>query len=152
MIRMLNHTGPWRRVVVNASTRCVVRLSSSSVDGHDDFQPKRKADGLEDVFKLLEKQVKDHDIMLYMKGTPAKPQCGFSLQAVRILHALGVEFDSVNVLEFPAIREGIKRFSDWPTIPQLYVKGEFVGGCDIMTQMLKDGELEKLMKEKKMLN
>jgi len=86
--------------------------------------------------------------MLYMKGTPSQPQCGFSMQVVRILNAVGVDYASVNVLEFPAIREGIKEYSDWPTIPQLYVKGEFVGGCDIVSSMFTDGELDDYLKEK----
>jgi monothiol glutaredoxin len=89
--------------------------------------------------------------MLYMKGTPSQPQCGFSMQAVRILNAVGVDFSSVNILEYPAIREGVKKYSDWPTLPQLYVSGEFVGGCDIMTEMYNDGSLEKKLKEKKLL-
>ncbi|CAE7663710.1 grx5 [Symbiodinium microadriaticum] len=89
--------------------------------------------------------------MLYMKGTPSQPQCGFSLQTVRILNAVGADFASVNVLEYQAIREGIKTFSDWPTIPQLYVNGEFIGGCDIVTTMYKDGELEKMLTELKLI-
>ena len=102
---------------------------------------------MEDALQLIDKQVKENPIVLYMKGIPSKPQCGFSLQAVRILNASGVEFQAVNVLEHGAIREAVKEYSDWPTIPQLYVKGEFVGGCDIMTSMYKDGTLEKLLKE-----
>ena len=107
---------------------------------------------MEDVLKLIDSQVKDNAVMLYMKGTPSQPQCGFSMQAVRILNAVGVDFSSVNVLEYPAIREGIKKYSDWPTIPQLYVSGDFIGGCDIMTSMFNEGQLEKLMKEKKVLD
>ena len=100
-------------------------LSSSrsfSEGSHDDFKPKTKTptDGqMDEVLGLIEKQVKENPIMLFMKGTPAQPQCGFSLQAVRILDAMGVEFSSINVLEYPAIREGVKIYSDWPTIPQL---------------------------------
>lgn len=103
------------------------------------------------IFQLIESQVKENPVILYMKGTPSQPQCGFSMQAVRILNAVGADFSSVNVLEYPAVRDGVKLYSEWPTIPQLYVKGEFVGGCDIMTSMFQDGELEKLMKEKKVL-
>ena len=106
---------------------------------------------MEEAVAMIEKQVKEHDIMLYMKGTPSQPQCGFSMQAVRILNATGVDFSSVNVLEYGAIREGVKQYSQWPTIPQLYVKGEFVGGCDIMTTMFQEGELESLMKEHNLL-
>ena len=84
---------------------------------------------------MIEEQVKKYPIMLYMKGTPRQPQCGFSGQAVRLLNAVGADFSSVNVLEFPAIRDGIKAYSDWPTIPQLYINGDFIGGCDIMTQV-----------------
>lgn len=122
-------------------------------ESHDDFKPKMKSatEGMDDVLKLIEKQVKENPVMLYMKGTPQQPQCGFSLQAVRILNAVGVDFGSVNVLQYPAIREGVKLYSEWPTIPQLYVAGEFVGGCDIMTSMYNDGELEKLLKDKKLL-
>eukprot|EP01035_Chromulina_nebulosa_P018181 gene18181-23839_t len=86
-----------------------------------------------------------------MKGTPERPQCGFSLQAVRVLKAAGADFASVNVLEYPSIREGIKAFSEWPTIPQLYIKGEFVGGADILTSMYNDGELTKLLKDKDLI-
>ena len=123
-------------------------------ESHDDFKPKKKAagpPGMDEAITLIEKQVKEHDVMLYMKGTPSMPQCGFSSQAVRILNASGVDFSSVNVLEYGAIREGVKQYSQWPTIPQLYVKGEFIGGCDIMTTMFQDGELEKLFKEHKLI-
>lgn len=128
----------------------VARFSSGS---HEDFQPKKKMmkDGLDDVVQMVGKQVKENPVMLYMKGTPQQPQCGFSLQAVRVLNAVGVDFSSVNVLEYPAIREAVKLYSDWPTIPQLYVGGEFVGGCDIVTNMYNDGSLEKLMKDKNLI-
>ncbi|CAH0483041.1 unnamed protein product [Peronospora belbahrii] len=94
---------------------------------------------------MIESHVKTYPVMLYMKGTPSSPQCGFSMQVVRILHAQGVSFDSVNVLDHPEIREGVKEYSQWPTIPQLYVNGEFVGGCDIITDMNKSGELAELL-------
>merc|ERR1719453_34036 len=125
-----------------------------SSDSHDDFKPVRKVavpEGLEDVTAMIDEQVQSNPVMLYMKGTPARPQCGFSMQAVRILNAIGVEFSSVNVLEHDLIRSEIKNYSDWPTILQLYVKGEFVGGCDIMTSMFNDGSMEELMKEKKLV-
>lgn len=128
---------------------------SVSPESHDDFKPKKKLvvpEGMDEVLKLIDGQVKANDVMLYMKGTPSQPQCGFSSQAVRILNAVGAEFSSVNVLEYNSIRDGIKVYSDWPTVPQLYVKGEFVGGCDIMTSMFTSGDLEKLMKEKKILS
>ena len=89
--------------------------------------------------------VKNNEIVLFMKGTPLFPQCGFSSRAVTILEHLGVVFESVDVLQDPEIRQGIKEYSDWPTIPQLYVKGEFVGGSDIMMEMFKSGELQQLV-------
>ncbi|MES2301035.1 MAG: Grx4 family monothiol glutaredoxin [Pseudomonadota bacterium] len=91
--------------------------------------------------------VKGNDVVLFMKGTPLFPQCGFSSKAVAILEHLGVEYSSVDVLQDMEIRSGIKAFSDWPTIPQLYVKGEFVGGSDIMMEMFQAGELQELMDE-----
>lgn len=92
--------------------------------------------------------VAQNDVLLFMKGTPLFPQCGFSSKAVAILEHIGVEFGSVDVLQDMGIRQGIKEFSDWPTIPQLYVKGEFVGGSDIMMEMFEAGELAELMRDK----
>ena len=92
--------------------------------------------------------VKGSDVLLFMKGSPLFPQCGFSSRAVAILQHLGVEFDSVDVLQDQEVRQGIKAFSDWPTIPQLYVKGEFVGGSDIMMEMYESGELSQLLAER----
>ena len=139
-----------RNVMVTAPRVMAIRPFSES---HDDFKPKKKVieQGMDEVVKLIDNQVKENAVMLYMKGTPQQPQCGFSLQAVRILNALGVDFSAVNVLEYPAIREGIKVYSDWPTLPQLYVAGEFVGGCDIMTTMYQEGQLEQLFKDKKLI-
>ena len=96
----------------------------------------------------ISKTITENDIVLFMKGTKQFPQCGFSATAVKILEALGVPFKEVNVLEDAGIRDGIKTFSNWPTIPQLYVKGEFVGGCDIMKEMYQAGELHDLICEK----
>ena len=93
--------------------------------------------------------VGDHDVVLFMKGTPLFPQCGFSSRAVAILDHCGVAYESVDVLQDQEIRQGIKAYSEWPTIPQLYVKGEFVGGSDIMMEMFEAGELKQLMDEKK---
>lgn len=99
-----------------------------------------------DVQQLIKEQVTTNPVVLYMKGTPEAPQCGFSAVTVQILRACGVgNFLSVNVLENPEIRVGIKSYANWPTIPQLYVRGEFVGGCDIMREMYEDGELQKLL-------
>ena len=100
------------------------------------------------VHKSLDEAVKANDVLLFMKGTPTFPQCGFSSTVVQMLDYLGVEYQAVNVLEDQAVREGIKTFSDWPTIPQLYVKGEFVGGCDIVKEMFEAGELRDFMSEK----
>ena len=95
--------------------------------------------------------VETHDIVLFMKGTPVFPQCGFSSVVARVLAHLQVDFESVNVLEDADIRQGIKDFSNWPTIPQLYVKGEFVGGCDIIKEMFESGELQTYLKDKGVL-
>ena len=101
-----------------------------------------------DTNERLSKIVGENDVVLFMKGTPLFPQCGFSARVVNILNTLVPKYTTVNVLSDPDIREGIKIFSDWPTIPQLYVKGEFVGGCDIVTEMFQSGELETLLAEK----
>ena len=101
----------------------------------------------EQVRTQIEGTLKKSKVVLFMKGNKHFPQCGFSAQVVQILKDVGAEFDTVNVLQDPALRDGIKEFSEWPTIPQLYVKGEFVGGCDIITEMFQNGELETLMKE-----
>jgi monothiol glutaredoxin len=100
------------------------------------------------VFAEIKSQIDANPVMLFMKGTPMFPQCGFSARVIQILKHAGVPFKSVNVLEDPEIRDGIKAFSNWPTIPQLYVKGEFVGGCDIITEMYQSGELQTLLTEK----
>ena len=91
--------------------------------------------------------IDENDVLLFMKGTPVMPQCGFSAAVVGVLSHMGIKYNSVNVLEDPEIREGIKEFSDWPTIPQLYVKKEFVGGCDIIREMHENGELTKYFNE-----
>src|SRR5262245_3200977 len=98
--------------------------------------------------KFIENEVKGNDVVLFMKGTPQFPMCGFSGQVVQILDHLGVSYKGLNVLESDELRQGIKAFSNWPTIPQLYVKGEFVGGCDIIREMFQAGELQGLLKEK----
>jgi monothiol glutaredoxin len=97
---------------------------------------------------FIENELKGNDVVLFMKGTPQFPMCGFSGQVVQILDHLGVSYKGLNVLESEELRQGIKAFSNWPTIPQLYVKGEFVGGCDIVREMFQAGELQGLLKEK----
>ncbi len=101
-----------------------------------------------DITQQIESTIKSNDIVLFMKGTKKIPQCGFSATVAQILERCGVDFRDVNVLADPALREGIKQFSNWPTIPQLYIKGEFVGGCDIAREMYQSGELQALLKEK----
>jgi monothiol glutaredoxin len=96
----------------------------------------------------IAKDVADNEVLLFMKGTPVFPQCGFSAAVVQILSELGVKFKAVDVLKDPEVRQGIKEFSNWPTIPQLYVNGEFVGGSDIMREMYQSGELQKILGEK----
>jgi monothiol glutaredoxin len=100
------------------------------------------------INEWIDSQVKSNDVVLFMKGTPTFPQCGFSGQVVQILDYLGVTYSGVNVLESDELRQGIKAFSDWPTIPQLYVKGEFVGGADIIREMFQAGELQGLFESK----
>ena len=100
------------------------------------------------AFERIESDVKSNPVVLFMKGTPVFPQCGFSARVVQVLSHLGVPFKGVNVLEDMEIRDGIKAYANWPTIPQLYVSGEFVGGCDIVMEMFQAGELQTMLKEK----
>ena len=102
---------------------------------------------MSDVFDRIRDEIGKNDVLLFMKGTPVFPQCGFSAAVVEVLSELGVKFNSVNILVDPEIRQGIKEFSQWPTIPQLYVKGEFVGGCDIIREMFESGELKPFFAE-----
>jgi monothiol glutaredoxin len=103
---------------------------------------------MSDIQTWIDNEVKSSDVVLFMKGTPTFPQCGFSSQVVQILDYLGVDYKGINVLENLDVRQGIKEYSNWPTIPQLYVKGEFVGGCDIIREMFQAGELQPLLGEK----
>ena len=96
-------------------------------------------------FERIRQDIAENDVVVYMKGTPVFPQCGFSAVVVQVMTHLGVKFKGINVLEDPGLRQGIKDFSNWPTIPQLYVKGEFVGGCDIVREMYQSGELSEMM-------
>ena len=100
------------------------------------------------VFARIQGEINENDVVLFMKGSPMMPQCGFSARVAGVLNFMGVDFKDVNVLADDAVRQGIKDFSDWPTIPQLYVKGEFVGGSDIMMEMFEAGELQQMMDEK----
>ena len=103
---------------------------------------------MSDVFDRIRDKIGKNDVLLFMKGTPVFPQCGFSAAVVDVLSQLGVKFHGVNILVDPDLRQGVKEFSQWPTIPQLYVKGEFVGGCDIIREMFQQGELTQLLDEK----
>ena len=104
-----------------------------------------------DVNKKIENLISENDVCLFMKGTADAPQCGFSMAVSNVLKHLNINFKSVNVLEDENLRQGIKDYSDWPTIPQLYVKKEFIGGCDIIKEMFEKGELKKLFEEKKII-
>jgi monothiol glutaredoxin len=99
------------------------------------------------VTERIKSDITSNDVVLYMKGSPVFPQCGFSAAVVQVLTHLGVKFKGVDVLSDPSVRQGIKEFSNWPTIPQLYVKGEFVGGCDIVREMFQTGELQELLQK-----
>jgi len=103
---------------------------------------------MSEIQAWIQNEVKSNDVVLFMKGTPTFPQCGFSSQVVQILDYLGIDYKGINVLENMDIRQGVKEYSNWPTIPQLYVKGEFVGGCDIISEMFQEGELQTFLTEK----
>ena len=100
------------------------------------------------VTERIQQDIAENDVVLYMKGTPVFPQCGFSAAVVQVLSQLGVKFKSFDVLTDPSLRQGVKEFSNWPTIPQLYVKGEFIGGCDIIREMFESGELKSLLADR----
>ena len=105
-----------------------------------------------EIKESIKKTISENDVCLFMKGTPDSPQCGFSMAVSNVLKHMNVSFKGVNVLEDENLRKGIKEFSDWPTIPQLYVKGEFIGGCDIVKEMFEKGELKKLFEDKSLLS
>ena len=104
-----------------------------------------------EIKEKIKKLINDNDVCLFMKGTPDSPQCGFSMAVSNVLKHLKVNFNGINVLEDDGLRQGIKEFSDWPTIPQLYIKGEFIGGCDIVKEMFEKGELKNLLVSKKLI-
>ena len=104
-----------------------------------------------EINKKIEELINENDVCLFMKGTPDAPQCGFSMAVSNVLKHLNVNFKGINVLEDERLRQGIKDFSDWPTIPQLYIKGEFIGGCDIVKELFEKGELTSILKEKKLI-
>ena len=106
----------------------------------------------QDVQDWIGKQVAGNDVVLFMKGTSQMPQCGFSMQVAQILGHLGVDYKDINVLDDMSVREGVKTYSNWPTVPQLYVKGEFVGGCDIVREMFQAGELQEMLNAKGVAN
>jgi monothiol glutaredoxin len=105
-----------------------------------------------EVFDRIRKDISENDIVLYMKGTAVFPQCGFSAAVVQVLNNLGLSFRDIDVLSDPSLRQGIKDFTNWPTIPQLYVKGEFIGGCDIVRELYANGELQTLLREQGLLD
>ena len=112
------------------------------------LQSKQRSKMNDQVKDLINKEIAENEICLFMKGTPDAPQCGFSMAVSNMLKILEVKYKGVNVLEDQSLREGIKEFSDWPTIPQLYIKKEFVGGCDIVKEMYENGELKKILEDK----
>lgn len=121
----------------------------STEDSHDDFKPKYKGSSSANINEQIENDVKSNRVFVYMKGVPEAPQCGFSNMACRILDAYGVQYGSRDVIADPNLREGIKKFTQWPTIPQVFIDGEFVGGSDILLDMHNKGELEKLFLQNK---
>lgn len=118
-------------------------------DMHSDFQPQVKTTPAASAVEQIQQDIKDHKVFVYMKGNPEAPMCGFSNMVCKILDAYGVEYSSRNVLTDPDIREGVKKFSEWPTIPQVYINGEFVGGSDILMGMHDSGELKKVFLDEK---
>ena len=134
------------------ASRARPALARGLADMHDDFKPQQKRTyaneaGESDVEAQIKKDIAANKVVVFMKGVPEAPQCGFSNAVVQVLQAEGVEFRGYNVLADPDLREGIKAFSAWPTIPQVYVDGEFIGGCDTTVEMYKSGELATMLKE-----
>lgn len=140
---------PCGKVFPRAETGWFSRGMSNDGDGgsHDDFRTAYKAEP-GDVHRSIREDVSENRIMVYMKGTPDAPLCGFSNVVVQVLRAHGATFGSKNVLEDPELREGIKRYTEWPTIPQVFIDGEFVGGADILISMHESGDLDKILQQK----
>eukprot|EP00531_Pseudo-nitzschia_arenysensis_P013401 CAMPEP_0116137098 /NCGR_PEP_ID=MMETSP0329-20121206/12077_1 /TAXON_ID=697910 /ORGANISM="Pseudo-nitzschia arenysensis, Strain B593" /LENGTH=186 /DNA_ID=CAMNT_0003632011 /DNA_START=62 /DNA_END=619 /DNA_ORIENTATION=- len=134
-----------------ASNRSLLlqQKTRSFSDSHDDFAPQKKnvPSEIDEAVEMIQQHVNDNPVMLYMKGNPSMPMCGFSAKIVQTLQTEGVDFASVNVLDYPSIREGVKQFASWPTIPQLYINGEFIGGNDIVSELHESGELKELLVE-----
>ena len=129
-----------------------LHLRAFSNESHSDFQTKEKAQTSTEVTEHISAWVKDNDVVVFMKGTRKMPSCGFSQYVVVLLNAYGVkDFKDVNVLADDTLRQTIKEFSNWPTIPQIYIKGQFVGGCDIMKEMHEDGSLRELLLREKII-
>jgi len=144
---MLRQTGLRARVLPRTA---LSRLAVRPLCMHDDFKPKTKSyagDDGDDVHAQIAKDVADNKVVVFMKGVPDRPQCGFSKTVTQILKAEGVPFTGFNVLADADLRNGVKTYSNWPTIPQVYIDGEFVGGCDTMMEMYKSGELRKILQE-----
>jgi monothiol glutaredoxin len=123
-------------------------MEAATTAGLADEGPAQRGSESMGIEQFIDNEVKGNDVVVFMKGTPQFPQCGFSGQVVQILDYLGVPYKGINVLESDDLRQGIKSYAQWPTIPQLYVKGEFVGGCDIIREMFQAGELQSLFKDK----
>ncbi|KAK9919169.1 hypothetical protein WJX75_009842 [Coccomyxa subellipsoidea] len=143
---LTRRASPFGHVVCRGIT---ARVPTQEDDIHEDFKPKFKAEAeprsAPSATDQIKQDITEHDVFLYMKGVPEAPQCGFSNMACRILDAYGVKFGSRNVLADPAIRDAIKEYSQWPTIPQVYIKGDFVGGSDILMGMHQSGELTEAL-------
>jgi len=132
------------RRLTPAAARPIARFRPFSDDSHDDFKPQAKAASDGSIFDEIEREIASHRVVVFMKGFPEQPMCGFSARVCRVLDYHDVDFHGVNVLRDDALREGIKQYSKWPTIPQVYLNGEFIGGCDILMQMHDNDEVEKV--------
>jgi monothiol glutaredoxin len=139
---------PLNRTILGVGKHAGAGLCRRKGGCSDAFRPQQAEGQPMGIEQFIDNEVMANDVVLFMKGTPQFPMCGFSGQVVQILDYLGVSYKGLNVLESADLRNGIKVYSNWPTIPQLYVKGEFVGGCDIIREMFQAGELQTLMKEK----